>query len=287
LRSTPAAYRGAPRFSPDGERLAVAIVNQQADIWVYELSRDFLSRLTSHSSLDVDPVWTPDGRRIAFRSARNGVDNLYWQRSDDAGEPQRLIESKLGEFPLSWHPSGKFLAYREIGRDTGADVWILPMEGDEGSEWKPGRPTVFLAGPFDETDANFSPDGRWLAYQSDESGQNQVYIRPFPGPGGRVQVSTTGGSMPRWSRTRNELFFASADREIMMATYTVQGDTFRVDKPSLWAKGPFTSFDVHPDGERVAIVRSQESQSSARSGRLVFVLNFFEEIRRLAPTVKP
>ena len=287
LRSAPAVYRGALRFSPDGERLAMTIVNQQADIWVYESSRDFLSRLTSHQSLDVDPVWAPDGRRIAFRSARSGVDNLYWQRSDDAGEPQRLIESKLGQFPFSWHPNGKVLAFREIGRNTGSDIWMLPIEGDEVSGWKPGKPTVFLAGPFDETDANFSPDGRWLAYQSNESGQNQVYVRPFPGPGGRVQVSTTGGSMPRWSRTRKELFFASPDREIMTATYTVQGDTFRADKPSLWARGPFTSFDVHPDGQRIAIVRAQESQSPVRPGRLVFVFNFFEEIRRLAPTGKP
>jgi Tol biopolymer transport system component len=286
LRSALASYRNALRFSPDGERLAVAIVNQQSDIWVYESNRDFLSRLTAHQSLDVDPVWTPDGRRIAFRSARNGVDNLYWQRSDDTGEPQRLTESKFPQFPLSWHPSGKLLAFREYGRETGSDIWVLPMEGDEVSGWKPGKPTVFLAGPFDETDASFSPDGQWLAYQSDESGQNEVYVRPFPGPGGRVQVSTAGGSMPRWSRKRKELFYASANQEIMMATYTVQGATFGADKPSLWAKGPFTSFDLHPDGERIAIVRTQESQSPARPGRLVFVFNFFEEVRRLASAVE-
>ena len=285
LRPAPAVYRGALRFSPDGERLAMTIVNQQADIWIYESSRDFLSRLTSHQSLDVDPLWTPDGRRIAFRSARSGVDNLYWQRSDDAGEPQRLIESKLGQFPFSWHPNGKVLAFREIGRNTGSDIWMLPIEGDEVSGWKPGKPTVFLAGPSAESDASFSPDGQWLAYQSDESGQNQVYVRPFPGPGGRVQVSTAGGSMPRWSRRRKELFYASSAQEIMMATYMVQGDAFRVDKPSLWAKGPFVSFDLHPDGERVAIVRAQESQSPARPGKVVFVFNFFEEIRRLAPAV--
>jgi hypothetical protein len=163
---------------------------------------------------------------------------------------------------------------------------MLPIEGDEVSGWKPGKPAVFLAGPSDETDASFSPDGRWLAYQSDESGQNQVYVRAFPGPVGRLQVSTTGGSMPRWSRNRKELFYASADQEIMTATYTVQGDTFRADKPSLWAKGPFASFDVHPDGERIAVVRTEESQSPAKPGRLVFVFNFFDEIRRLSPAAE-
>jgi Tol biopolymer transport system component len=275
-------YRSDIRFSPGGERLAMSIVNQQSDIWVYEWGRDGLSPLTSHPSLDVDPVWTTDGRRITFRSARDGVDNLYWQRADGDGGVQRLTESKIVQFPQSWHPNGKLLAFREIGRETGSDIWMLPVDGDEISGWKPGKPTVFLDGRFDETGANFSPDGKWLAYQSDESGENQVYVRPFPGKSGRVQVSTAGGSSPRWSQNGKELFFLSGDEEIMVATYTTQGDTFRADKPQLWVKGPFTSFDLHPDG-RVAVVKATKSQSPTRSDRLAFVFNFFDEIRRVAP----
>jgi serine/threonine-protein kinase len=281
LRAALAAYRESIRFSPGGERLAMSIMNQQQDIWVYEWSRDGMSRLTSHPSIDLDPLWTPDGRRITFRSARDGVDNIYWQRADGDDEVQRLTESKIVQFPESWHPSGRFLAFREIGRETGSDIWLLPMEGDEASGWKPGKPMVFLSSRFEEFDAAFSPDGRWLAYQSDESGESQVYVRSFPGPGGRVQVSTAGGSMPRWSRNGKELFFASADQAIMIASYTVQGDMFHADKPVVWAKGQFTSYDVHPDGQRIAIVRASESRSPAISGKLVFIFNFFEEINRL------
>ncbi|HLE56153.1 MAG TPA: protein kinase, partial [Rhodothermia bacterium] len=230
LRAVPAVYNWI-RFSPGGDRLATTILNQQSDVWVYEWGRDILSRLTSHPSLDANPVWTPDGQRITFRSARDGVGNLYWQRADGTGEAERLTQSKIPQWPMSWHPSGKFLAFQEIGRDTGQDVWIVPMDGDEASGWKPGKPTVLLAGRSDETEALFSADGRWLAYQSDESGRNEVHVVPFPGPGSRSQVSTSGGSLPRWSGTQSELFYLSDDQKITVAAYTTQGDSFRADKP--------------------------------------------------------
>jgi serine/threonine-protein kinase len=281
LRAAPTVYRNGLRFSPDGGRLALSIVNQQSDIWVYDWGRDGMARLTSHPSIDIDPVWTPDGRRITFRSARDGIDNIYWQRVDSDDQPQRLTQSKISQFPMSWHPSGRVLAFREIGGETGSDIWMLPMQGDEASGWKPGKPTVFLSSKFEELDAAFSPDGRWLAYQSDESGEAQVYVRSFPGPGGRVQVSTAGGSMPQWSRNGKELFFASDNQAIMIASYRVQGDMFHADKPVVWAKGQFTSYDVHPDGQRIAIVRASESRSPTTSGKLVFVFNFFEEINRV------
>jgi serine/threonine-protein kinase len=155
LRAAPAAYRDEIRFSPDGERLALSVVNQQSDIWVYEWGRDLLSKLTSHPTLDTSAVWTPDGRRITFRSARHGVDNLYWQRVDETGEPQRLTESKITQFPMSWHPNSKVLAFMELGQRTNADIWMLPMDGDETSGWKPGKPFVFLNGPSDERQARF------------------------------------------------------------------------------------------------------------------------------------
>ena len=283
LRGEPADYRPSFRFSPDGDRLALTIASQRPDIWIFEWGREVLSRLTSNQSLDVDPLWTPDGRRITFRSARDGVDNLYWQPADGDGEPQRLTVSKIPQFPTSWHPSGKVLAYYEFGQDTGADIWMLPVEGDERSGWKPGKATVFLARRGDESDAMFSPDGRWLAYRSEESGEDQVYVTAFPGPGARTRISTAGGKTPRWSRNGKELFFASTDQQIMVVTYTVEGDTFRAGKPVVWAKGTFASFDLHPDG-RVAIMTPMESTSPATAGRLSFALNFFDEIRRTVPS---
>ncbi len=143
-------------------------------------------------------MWTPESRRIAFASARadKATLNLYWRRADGTGDEQRLTESKNQQQPGSWHPSGKFLAFEEQGPQTNLDLMILPMEGDEVSGWKPGKPTVFLNTPFTEHDPTFSPDGRWLAYSSNETGRQEICVRPFPGPGGKWQISTGGGAAP-------------------------------------------------------------------------------------------
>jgi serine/threonine-protein kinase len=200
LRDVPSAY-GDLRFSPDGRRLAVDLRDgSQSDVWVYEWGRDTFSRLTFDPGEDTMPVWTPDGRRIAFASRRadKGTTNLYWQWADGTGDAERLTESKNMQYPASWHPSGKFLAFTEFSPQTSTfDVMILPIEGSEASGWKPGEPTVFLNAPFIENHPEFSPDGRWLAYESNESGRVEVYVRPFPGPGGKWQVSTDGGH-PRY-----------------------------------------------------------------------------------------
>ena len=192
---------------------------------------------------------------------------------------------------MSWHPSGKFLAFRENSPGTKWDIMILPMDGDEPSGWKPGKPSVFLASPFNEDDPAFSPDGRWLAYQSDESGKFEIYVRSFPGSGGKWQVSTAGGEYATWSRTGKELFYRTADQKIMAATYTVDGDSFRVEKPRLWSEGTFTdrgaqdrNFDLHPDGKRFAVLKAPEAQAEDKTDKLVFILNFFDELRRIAPT---
>ena len=157
-----------------------------SDIWIYDWDRDTATPLTRHPASELKAVWTPDGRRIAFNSNRdNSPQNLYWQRADGTGNAQRLTESQHSQWPVSWHPSGKFLAFEEhkLGTtDKDWDLMILPMEGDEASGWKPGTPTVFLNSPSAEKEPNFSPDGRWLAYQSNETGRNEVYVRPFRGP---------------------------------------------------------------------------------------------------------
>ena len=295
LRTTPANWAN-PRFAPDGGRLAMYINDgTQSDVWVYDWARDTLSRFTfDPAANNVLPVWTPDGRRITFASARadKATLNLYWQRADGTGEVQRLTESKNPQYPTSWHPSGRFLAFYETSHQTATDVMILPMEGDETSGWKPGKPTAFLNSPFSELWPVFSPDGRWLAYASNESGRFEVYVRPFPGPGGKWQVSTTGGWLPVWSPTRHELFYEPLDPEyrIMVAAYTIEGDSFRAEKPGVWADRPFGvrplgwDFDVHPDGDRVAVAPAPEAQPAAKQDKVVFIFNFFDELRRLAPT---
>ena len=294
LRPVPANWSD-PQFSPDGRKLAVDIYDgRQNDIWVYEWERDTLTRLTFDPANDGKPVWTPDGRHIVFVSTRDksGAPNLYWQRADGTGETQRLTVSKNAQLPGSWHPAGKYLAFYETSPQTGSDIMILPMEGNEASGWKPGTPTVFLNTPADEVEPMFSPDGRWLAYHSNESGRREIFVRPFPGPGGKWQISTAGGAYPTWSRTRHELFYTSPDNRIMVAPYTVEGSSFKADKPHLWAerliqpRPRLRSFDLHPDGERFAVSVAMETPSEAPHDKLVFIFNLFDELRRIAPISK-
>jgi Tol biopolymer transport system component len=283
-----------PQFSPDGSRLAIDVVETSPDIWVYDVPRETLSRLTFNESGEAKPVWTPDGHRIAFssnRDPRTGA-NLYWQRADGAGESQRLTTSERNQLPGSWHPSGKYLAFSQENPVTNPDIWILPMEGDEASGWKPGQPTVFLNSPANENEPMFSPDGRWLAYQSNESGRPEVYVRPFPGPGGKWEVSSGGGAYPTWSRARPELFFMNGNQQILAATYTVDGDSFKANRAELVSDARIgirprqRSFNVHPDGNRFVVATAPETAIGVKQDRLVFIFNFFDELRRLAPVSK-
>jgi serine/threonine-protein kinase len=291
LRATPANWFD-PYFAPDGRRLAVDILDGNGrDVWVYEWARDTLTRLTFDPADDRKPVWTPDGRRIVFASSRadKSTLNLYWQRSDGTGDAQRLTESKNPQQPASWHPSGKFLAFEESNPQTSYDLMILSMEGDETSGWKPGKPTVFLNSPFGEREPMFSPDGRWLAYWSNETGRNEVYVRPFPGPGGKWQISTGGGNYPTWSRTKHELLYGAPSAQVMVAAFTVEGDSFRAEKPRLWSEGRFVprtnnrSFDLHPDGARFALAPVTQEPGGAKQDHVTFIFNFFDELRRVAP----
>jgi len=285
------------RFSPDGRMIAMSDNDQQQDVWVYEWARPRKSRVTYDPLSDRYPIWTPDGRRITFGSVRGNKStfNIYWQRADGTGEPQRLTESMNNQIPMSWswHPSGKFLAFREIRSQTNWDIWILPMDGDEASGWKPGKPTVFLASPFIESEAAFSPDGRWLAYQSDESGKNEVYVRLFPSGEGKRQISTAGGELPTWSGNGKELFYRTTDQRIWAVGYNADGDSFNYERPHLWSDGTFTdrgarirNFDLHPDGQRFAVLKAPQTQVENKSDKVTLVFNFFDELRRIAPNTK-
>jgi serine/threonine-protein kinase len=293
LRATPANWFNL-LFAPDGRRLALQINAGSAnDIWVYEWARDTLTRLTFDPARDEKPVWTPDGRRLVFASARadKSTLNLYGQRADGTGEAQRLTESRHPQLPASWHPSGTFLAFEEVNPAASWDLMILPMEGDEASGRKPGKPTVFLNSPFEEREPMFSPDGRWLAYVSIESGRPEVYVRPFPGPGGKWQISTGGGNSPTWSRTTRELFYGTLNGQIMVAPYAGEGDSFRAEKPRLWSEGRFVTrgpnrmFDLHPDGTRFALAPVEQAPG-VKQDKVVFLFNFFDELRRIAPPAK-
>jgi eukaryotic-like serine/threonine-protein kinase len=292
LRETPGDYRN-PAFSPDGKRLALEIFDgKRSDIWVYEWERDALTRLTFAGENNSYPTWTPDGQRIVYSSReKGGADNLWWIRADGAGDAQRITEGKNPQFQTSWRPDGKVLAFGQANPDTNLDIMTLPVEGDEKSGWKPGEPKPFVNSAFSERDAAFSPNGRWLAYTSNESGTYEVYVRAFPGPGGKWQISTVGGYFPKWSRNSKELFYRTEDSKIMVVTYTVSGDSFRADKPQLWSPGQFTdrgigvyNFDLHPDGKRFAVLKAPVTEQDSAVNEVSFIFNFFDEVRRRTAT---
>jgi len=291
LRETPGDYY-SPAFSPDGKRLALEIFDgKRRDIWVYEWERDTLTRLTFAGETNSFPIWTPDGQRIVYSSVeKGGTFNLWWIRADGAGNAQRLTENKNSQSVGSWRPDGKVLAFYQVNPSTSGDIMTLPIEGDEKSGWKPGEPKPFVNSAFTEAYPAFSPDGRWLAYMSNESGNPEVYVRPFPGPGGKWQVSTGGGGQPKWSRNGKELFYRTEDSKIMVVTYTAFGDSFQADRPQLWSPGQFTergagnnNFDLHPDGKRFAVLKAPSTEQAAAVNKVSFIFNFFDELRRKLP----
>jgi Tol biopolymer transport system component len=294
LRATKAEWV-SPRFSPDGRKLALDIDDgNQHDIWVYEMARDTLTQLTFDTANDVIPIWTPDGRRIVFASDRakpGGPRNLYWVNADGTGDVTRLTDSPDDHRPSSWHPRGTSLAFSATSGAPGTDLLILPMNGDAARGWTPGTPTVFLGTRWSETAPMFSPDGRFIAYASNEANGStyDVYVRPFPGPGGKWRVSTDQGLWPRWSATANELVFLSQGK-VMFAPFAVVGDSFRADAPRLWSATSIRTlatnswYDLHPDGTRLAVVSLQD-QSTVHD-QVVFMANFFDYLRKIAPVKK-
>ena len=293
LRTTLANWF-TPALSADGRRLAIGIregPSETGDIWVHQTGQEKLMRLTSDPGVDVNPVWTPDGRRITFASDRGDparTQNLFWQLANGSGGAERLTTSVNEQQPGSWHPSGRFLAFDELHADTMRDVMILPMEGDDASGWKPGVPTVFVRGPQMDWDPRFSPDGHWLAYGSSESGRTEVYVRPFPGPGPAVKVSAAGGEFPTWSTTRREIVYGQ-EGQVMIAPYGVQGARFTVETPRPWpgaryqTRGRNRMFDLHPDGDHVVLALAAALAGSETTASARFVFNFFDELQRLAP----
>jgi len=282
--AAPERYYVYPRLSPDGRELAVTIEDPEPQVWLYNLYRDTLTRLTFEGNLNAIPSWTPDGKRIAFSSSAEGQPNLFWQRADGSGGPERLSTSEHPQYPSSWSASGQLLAYIELDPATGYDIWVLRM-GDH-------KPQPFLRTPFTEGAPQFSSDGRWLAYTSDESGRLEVYVQPYPGPGGKWQISTEGGTEPVWNRNGRELFYRSGDK--MMAVDIATQPSFAAGKPRMLFQGQYVLnsppssipyYDVSPDGERFLMLKPTD-QAGAAPTQINVVLNWTEELKRLVPTGK-
>jgi Tol biopolymer transport system component len=254
----------------------------ESQIWLYDLSRETLTRFTFEGNYNPLPVWTPDGKRIAFESNKEGPLNIFWQLADGGGGLERLTTSEYLNAPHSWSPDGKLLAFIEVNPSTQRDIWVLRL-GDRKAE-------PLLRTRFDETSPRFSPDGRWLAYISDESGRYEVYVQPYPGPGGKWQISTEGGTEPVWNRNGRELFYRSGDK--VMAMDIATQPNFAAGTPRMLFEGPYESppvpnanYDVSPDGQRFLMLKPTEQAETAPT-QINVVLNWFEELKQKVPAGK-
>ncbi len=285
----------SPALSPDGKRLAFEVASGplHGDLWIKDLGRETLSRLTHLPGRNIAPVWTPDGQGIVFASYGHDAQGIYWIRYDGNGDPQRLME--IGgdtPSPYSFSPNGNRLAYSVYRTGTElSEIWTVPIEGDRDRP-RAGRAEMFLGNAGYADAPAFSPDGRWLAYFSNESGNYEVYVRPFPGPGERVQISTGGGSRPLWSRDGRHLYFLDGEARINVVDCSATGSSFSAGRPRRWSDrslafvGGNYPYTLAPDGQSFAVVlrsgtQEQPQQTSKDSVRVL--LNFSEELAGKAP----
>jgi len=228
-----------PRLSPDGTRIAFTVVDgAKTDIWVFTIASGSFERLTTDGATNSRPEWTPDSRRVLYRTARTAPSSVWWQAADGSGTPERLTPEGLPnaqEGVVS--PDGKWLLFRIDNPSQGRDILMMPLDGSQ-------KATPYLATPFDELTARFSPDGKWVAYTSNESGRDEIYLRPFPGPGGRVIISDGGGTEPLWSRDGKRVFYRNA--EGVVAASMSLGAAPSVTLRDLVVRGAFVSDRLHP-----------------------------------------
>ena len=275
-----------PRVSPDGTRVAVAIAgNTDTDLWVLDLARPgSRSRVTFGGNNQFYPVWSPDGSQLAFTDSNAGTNRVLLAPADGNGQVETLLDRGERQFPTSWASDGNVLAiYIDNAGETGRDLAMLPMDEDR-------TPVPFLVTPFQERAGAFSPDGRWLAYVSDESGQDEVYVRPVPGPGQQHTISTNGGAEPLWSPDGRELFYRRGNQVLVVATDTT--DSFRAGGPQELFVGAYasdpsgqshgTNYDIAPDGQRFLMVKT-ETAIAGNTPQINVVLNWHQELLERVP----
>ena len=201
-----------PVLSPDGRRVAVNRTEEgNNDVWLIDVGRGVPTRFTFDAGLDSASIWSPDGSQIVFRSTRKGNYDLFQKAISGTVEEQPLLVTSENKSPLDWSHDGRFLLYSTHNANAACDIWALPMMGEQ-------KPFTVLQSSFDEIQGQFSPDGRWLAYSSNESGRYEIYVRTFPEVGGKWMVSAAGGMQPRWRRDGRELFYVAPDTRLMAVT---------------------------------------------------------------------
>jgi serine/threonine-protein kinase len=287
IPANPRAYE-YPRLSPDGTKIAVSSADEENDIWVFDLKKEILTRLTFGPAFELYAAWTPDNRYLLFSSGpfgsgTGGHVDIFRKAADGTGGMETLTQNLGGGYPQSISPDGKSLVFRKQLPSMG--LFLLPL--DPKSEAHP-----MLTDPkFGQNNGEISPDGRWLAYQSNESGRFEIYVRPFPAvDSGRWQISSEGGTKPLWSRSGRELFFAT-DTNRIASVPVAAGSAFSYGKPQvlfdaaayLFSTASGRSFDISPDGKRFLMIKPVNSGSAAPRPSIVIVTNWFDEVKARMP----
>jgi eukaryotic-like serine/threonine-protein kinase len=270
------ARQDSVALSPDGKRAAVSLRDPgktTGDIWIYDVDRGVPTRVTADTATEDTPIWSPDGSRIVFFSDRTGHRDLYQKASNGVSADERLLaDSSTDSTPASWSPDGRFLLYTRGGPRTGSDLWALPLFGDR-------KPVPVLQDPFNQLNGRFSPDGRWIAYVSNETGGTEIYVVPFPGPGDKVRISSNGGAWPRWRRDGKELFYLGPGFTVMAASVNGHSSRFEViETKALFSVSQMAGtggYDVSADGQRFLLLAEPR-----QAAPLTVVVNWTAGLRK-------
>lgn len=285
----PVGYYQSPRLSPDGRQLVVSRQETMLNLWIFGLERGTQRRLTDEKGSEYWAIWTPDGKRIVFNSTRTGrsMIPLFWKPADGSSPAELFTEGEYHQQPKSWSANGELMLLTEgLNPETGIDIWMLKTGGNR-------KPEPFLHSPYNEITPIFSPDGRWIAYATDESGREEVYVRPYPGPGNIIPISTDGGMAPVWSPEGKVLYYVdtSSSKMKMMAVSFITEPEIHISKPELLFEGKYfgaspwgRNYDIAPDGTRFIMV-TDEGQK-VKTTQINIILNWSEGLKHLDPSGK-
>ena len=291
----PPRFYNQPRLSPDGRRIAVDVIEaaDRMQVWLYDLARDTFSRFT-FDGINRHAVWAPDGKRLAFMSNRDGRQQIFWKLADGNGDAERLTDGgataapDVLNIPYSWSRDGRLLTFARLAPAAAAELCVLPL-GDDSTTHSGRTAQVFRRTRAADGAPQLSPDGRWMAYASEESGRREIYVQAYPGPGGRWQISSDGGNEPLWSANGHDLFYRSGDR-MMDVDISTEGE-FVAGKPRQLFEGSYAlagggyvraNYDVSPDGQRFLMLKPVQHKPAPLT-QINVVLNWSDELKRLVP----